>query len=77
MSYRLWVSDNGGSGQFLFRLWDNGKAEVATRAASWESWGPPLPMVEETILSAPEPDPDVKYDWDRDTLALDKAQDGA
>lgn len=67
MSYRLWVNDDS---TILVRLWETGNLEVATRDERGDTWGPPVFMAEETVVHAarPAPDPDVKYDWDRDAL---------
>lgn len=47
--YRLWVSEDG---KILVRHWDDGDlgtVEVATRDNSWETWGPPIKLVEEKV----------------------------
>lgn len=42
--YRLWVNDER---TVLFRVFDSGTAEIATRGDAGETWGPPLRMLEE------------------------------
>lgn len=44
--YRIWVSDDRCT---FVRMWDNGKVEVARRDASWQTWGPPIVLVEEKV----------------------------
>lgn len=46
LHYRLWVSDDR---RMLVRLWDDGRVEVATRANTWETWGPPTYLNEERV----------------------------
>lgn len=48
MSYRLWVNEER---TYLFRLWEDGTAEVATRESPAHTWGPPLSMAEESTTA--------------------------
>ncbi len=41
---RLWVNSER---TVLVRLWHTGQVEVATRDATWETWGPPVYLTEE------------------------------
>lgn len=45
-AYRLWVNEER---TVLVRLWPSGTVEVATRDASWETWGPPITLAEEKV----------------------------
>jgi hypothetical protein len=42
--YRLWVN---AARTVLARVWDDGTAEVAVRATSRDTWGPPVLLTEE------------------------------
>ena len=44
--YRLWVNEER---TVLMRLWSDGRAEVATREASYYTWGPPIYLNEEPV----------------------------
>lgn len=46
LAYRLWINEER---TVLVRLWSNGQVEVATRSASWETWGPPVYLTEEKV----------------------------
>lgn len=41
---RIWVSEDRCT---FFRLWPNGRAEVARRDHPGHVWGPPIPLEEE------------------------------
>lgn len=44
-NYRLWVNEQR---TVLVTLWDSGLMTVATRENDWRTWGPPIPVIEES-----------------------------
>jgi hypothetical protein len=40
-----WAVIDGYGQQLLIDLWPDGKVTVATRSASWETWGPPAQAI--------------------------------
>lgn len=45
MNYRIFISEDR---LILVTIWENGKAEIATRNHPDAVWGPPLELFEET-----------------------------
>jgi hypothetical protein len=48
MTYKVWLNSDR---TVLLTIWDNGEVEIAVRDRPGETWGPPIRMEEQTVMT--------------------------
>ena len=53
MTYALWVNQER---TVFVRMWESGNVEVAMRESPWHTWGPPVYLTKESVVTGPSPE---------------------